>query len=94
MTAGQYAATADQLRTADAAGATIQVLDLGLKRFPEDPTLLDLIEQAKNGVHSHQAVQGSGKPDEIASLAVYLASEPAWYITGQCYLANGGAYFQ
>ena len=47
VTAGQYAATADQLRTAAEGGATIQVLDLGLKRFPEDPTLLDLIEQAK-----------------------------------------------
>ena len=35
-----------------------------------------------------------GTPEEIASLAVYLSSELAGYITGQCYLANGGAYFQ
>ena len=47
VTGGQYAATADQLRTAGDGPATIQVLDLGLKRFPEDSTLLDLIEEAK-----------------------------------------------
>ena len=41
-----------------------------------------------------QPLQRSGEPHEIASLAVYLASEPAGFITGQCYLANGGAYFQ
>ena len=39
-------------------------------------------------------VRRGGQPEEVASLAVYLASENAGYITGQCYLANGGAYFQ
>jgi len=43
----QYSTTADQLRTAGQGAAAIAVLDLGLKRFPEDQTLLDLIEQAK-----------------------------------------------
>lgn len=43
----QYSASADQLRTAEQAAAAIQVLDLGLKRFPEDATLLALIEEAK-----------------------------------------------
>ena len=36
-----------QLRSAEQGGAAIQVLDLGLKRFPEDATLLALIEEAK-----------------------------------------------
>jgi NAD(P)-dependent dehydrogenase (short-subunit alcohol dehydrogenase family) len=35
-----------------------------------------------------------GTAEEIVSLMVYLASEKAGYITGQCYLANGGRYFQ
>jgi 3-oxoacyl-[acyl-carrier protein] reductase len=34
-----------------------------------------------------------GKPEEIAFLAVSLASENAGYITGQCVMANGGRYF-
>jgi len=34
-----------------------------------------------------------GKPEEIAFLAVALASDQAGYVTGQCLLANGGKYF-
>jgi NAD(P)-dependent dehydrogenase (short-subunit alcohol dehydrogenase family) len=34
-----------------------------------------------------------GKPEEMASLAVSLASQEAGYVSGQCALANGGNYF-
>jgi 3-oxoacyl-[acyl-carrier protein] reductase len=34
-----------------------------------------------------------GKPEEIAFLAVSLASEGAGYVTGQCVMANGGKNF-
>lgn len=34
-----------------------------------------------------------GKPEEIAFLAVSLASDHAGYVTGQCVMANGGKYF-
>lgn len=50
--------------------------------------------QDRKGVRSAQPVQRFGTPEEIASLAVYLASEQAGFITGQCYLANGGMYMQ
>lgn len=54
----------------------------------------DAFQDKSKGVFDFQPLQRSGEPQEIASLAVYLASEPAGFITGQCYLANGGAYFQ
>jgi 3-oxoacyl-[acyl-carrier protein] reductase len=34
-----------------------------------------------------------GKPEEMAFLAVSLASEQSGYVTGQCVMANGGKYF-
>ena len=45
--ANQYAASADQLRGAGQGAAAIEALDLGLKRFPDDPNLKAQIEQAK-----------------------------------------------
>jgi 3-oxoacyl-[acyl-carrier protein] reductase len=34
-----------------------------------------------------------GTGEEVSSAAIYLASEDAGYITGQCYLVNGGKCF-
>jgi len=50
--------------------------------------------QVKKGVFDQQPIRRSGQPDEVAGLAIYLASEYGGYVTGQCYLANGGAYMQ
>ncbi len=44
-------------------------------------------------LHAQQPVRRLGKPEEIAQLAVYLSSEQAAFITGQCYLVNGGLYY-
>lgn len=41
-----------------------------------------------------QPIRRKGRPDEVTSLMVYLASEQAAFITGQSYLVNGGLYFQ
>ena len=41
-----------------------------------------------------QPIRRKGRPDEVTSLMVHLASESAGFITGQCYLVNGGAYMQ
>jgi 3-oxoacyl-[acyl-carrier protein] reductase len=44
-------------------------------------------------LHAEQPIRRLGKPEEIAELAVYLSSEQAAFITGQCYLVNGGLYY-
>ena len=43
--------------------------------------------------HPTQPIHRLGRPEEVTSLILYLASEDAAFITGQCYLVNGGAYF-
>ncbi len=45
-------------------------------------------------VRPFQPVRRKGRPGEVTALLVHLASENAGYITGQCYLINGGMYFQ
>ena len=54
----------------------------------------DDFQDPTKGVFAHQPIRRSGDPDEVAGLALYLASEYGGYVTGQCYLVNGGAYFQ
>lgn len=49
--------------------------------------------QKPKGLKPQQPIRRLGKPREIVSLMIYLASEDAGYITGQAYLANGGLYF-
>ncbi len=48
LPASQYQATAGQLDAAEQGAAAIQVLDLGLQRFPDDEALLASIEDAKS----------------------------------------------
>jgi NAD(P)-dependent dehydrogenase (short-subunit alcohol dehydrogenase family) len=49
--------------------------------------------QMEKGLRPMQPVRRLGKPEEVVSLMLYLASEDAGFITGQCYLVNGGMYF-
>jgi 3-oxoacyl-[acyl-carrier protein] reductase len=39
-------------------------------------------------------VQRFGRPDEVAGLVIYIASDQAAYITGHTFHINGGDYFQ
>ena len=50
--------------------------------------------QKHKPLHPEQPIRRLGKPEECTSLMLYLASEGAGFITGQCYLVNGGMYFQ
>ena len=50
--------------------------------------------QRDKSLRPEQPIRRPGKPEECASLMLYLASENAGFITGQCYLMNGGMYFQ
>jgi 3-oxoacyl-[acyl-carrier protein] reductase len=49
--------------------------------------------QMNKGLRPTQPIRRLGKPEEVVSLMVYLGSEDAGFITGQCYLVNGGMYF-
>jgi NAD(P)-dependent dehydrogenase (short-subunit alcohol dehydrogenase family) len=53
----------------------------------------DAFQKAKP-LKDAQPIRRLGKPREVVSLMIYLASEDAGFITGQCYLVNGGMYFQ
>ena len=50
--------------------------------------------EADKVVKSTQPIQRQGRPEEVTSLMLHLASVNAAYTTGQCYLVNGGMYFQ
>lgn len=54
-------------------------------------------EEAEGGIafppSNRDPIKRWGTPEEIAFLAVSLASADAGYVTGQCVLANGGKYF-
>ena len=49
--------------------------------------------QMNKDLRPTQPIRRLGKPQEVVSLMVYLGSEDAGFITGQCYLVNGGMYF-
>ncbi len=49
--------------------------------------------QKPKSVRATQPIRRFGKPEEVVSLMIYLASENAGFITGQSYLINGGSYF-
>jgi len=50
--------------------------------------------QKEKPLKPEQPIRRLGRPEDCTSLMLYLASRDAGFITGQCYLVNGGMYFQ
>lgn len=48
------------------------------------------IEETRAGLHARQPLGRMGRPDEIAPLALYLASDEAAYVTGAQMVIDGG----
>ena len=47
-------------------------------------------EETKKAFIARQPMGRIGRPEEIAELALYLASDASAYTTGQCYIIDGG----
>ena len=63
-----------------APGAVDTPMDAPLKEYPDQ--MKELLSEIPLG--------RMGKPEEIASLAVYLASDASAYITGSTFIIDGG----
>ncbi len=53
----------------------------------------DAFQDPTKSVLPGQAIQKPGTPDTIANMMILFAAESSFYITGQCYAANGGSYY-
>jgi 3-oxoacyl-[acyl-carrier protein] reductase len=49
--------------------------------------------EVEKNLNPMQPIRRKGRAEEVTALMLHLASVHAGFITGQCYLVNGGAYF-
>jgi NAD(P)-dependent dehydrogenase (short-subunit alcohol dehydrogenase family) len=75
-------------------GVTANNISLGTMRTPmTEPLWADPDSLAAKSILQRYAVRRPGLPNDVAPLAVFLASEHASWITGQTYPVNGGYSF-
>jgi len=60
------------------------------ERIAANATAAGSLEAARAAFVARQAMGRLGRPEEIASLAVYLASDEAEFVTGQALVIDGG----
>jgi len=70
-------------------GITVNAIAPGLIRTDMTEAILPLAEEF---MRDRIALRRAGKPQDVASLAVFLASEEASYITGQVITVDGGMF--
>ncbi len=49
-----------------------------------------MLLQFEDFAHKRSPLARAGKPEEVAKLIAYLASEDASFVTGSCYNIDGG----
>ncbi|MFV0317455.1 MAG: SDR family NAD(P)-dependent oxidoreductase [Microthrixaceae bacterium] len=75
-------------------GITANNISLGTMRTPAtEPMWADAESEVAAGILRKYVVRRPGEPDDVAHLALYLASGHAEWITGQTYALNGGYSF-
>ena len=70
-------------------GITVNTIAPG---FIDTDMTQTLTDEQKEGIFSQVPANRLGKPEEIASAVVFLASDAAAYITGETLHVNGGMY--
>lgn len=68
----------------------VLVQDIGAQQT--GMTMVHSKEEAFERVMQNQAIKKRGKPEHLANLIAFLASDEAEMITGQFMLADGGGY--
>jgi 3-oxoacyl-[acyl-carrier protein] reductase len=70
-------------------GVTVNTVAPG---FIDTDMTKELPEELKKKIVEQTPLGRVGSPEEVASAVVYLASDEAGYVTGQCLRVNGGMY--
>ena len=75
-------------------GITVNAIALGTMRTPmSEPLWAEEDDPRAKALLKRYVVRRPGLPEDVAALAVFLASPMASWITGQTYPLNGGASF-